>query len=76
MPMILDESGSKMNKLLKVSWIQGTRIGLKSNFKSIKHIRPGITEGKKVTLGNEKTNQLDSWTYLGRIVGNGIVLPK
>jgi len=33
-----------------------------------KSLRLGISEDEKVTLGNEKTDQVDSFTYLGSII--------
>ena len=41
---ILDESLSKMNELLEVLQVQGTRIGLKIKVKKTKSLRLGISE--------------------------------
>jgi hypothetical protein len=65
---ILDESVSKMNKVLEVLRVQGARIGLKINVRKTKSLRLGISEDKKVTLGNEKIDQVGSFTYLGSII--------
>ena len=65
---ILDESVSKMNELLEVLRVQGARIGLKINVKKTKSLRLGISEDEKVTLGNEKIDQVGSFTYLGSII--------
>ena len=51
---ILDESVSKMNKILEVFQVQGAKISLKINVKKTKSLRLGISEDEKVTLGNEK----------------------
>ena len=50
---ILDESVSKLNELLEGLRVWGARIGLKVNVKKTKSLRLGISEGEKVTLGNE-----------------------
>ena len=65
---IVDESMSKMNERLKVLLVQGARIGLKINVKKTKSLRLGIRENEMVTLGNEKVDQVDSFTYLGSII--------
>ena len=65
---ILDESLSKMNELLEVLRVQGTRIGLKINVKKTKSLRLGISEDERVTLGNKQMDQVDSFTYLGSII--------
>ena len=65
---ILDESASKMNKLLDVLRVQSSRIGLKINVKKTKSLRLGIIEDEKVTLANEKIDQMGSFTYLGSII--------
>ena len=65
---ILDESVSKMNEFLEVLRVQGARIGLKINVKKTKSLRLGISEDEKVTLGNEKIDQVGSFTYLGSII--------
>ena len=38
------------------------------NVKKIKSLRLGISGDEKVTLGNEKIDQVGSFTYLGRII--------
>ena len=65
---ILDESVSKMNEFLEVLRVQGAKIGLKINVKKTKSLRLGISEDEKVTLGNEKIDQVGSFTYLGSII--------
>ena len=65
---ILDESVSKMNEVLEVSRVQGTRIGLEINAKKTKSLRLGMSYDEKVTLGNEKIDQVTSFTYLGSII--------
>ena len=62
---ILDESGSKINELLEVLWVQGARIGLKVNFKKTKSLRLGISKDGKVALVNKK---LVRWAALLTIV--------
>ena len=63
----LNESVSKMNELLEVLWVQGAKRGLKINLKKINLLRLGISDDKKVTLSNKKSNQVDSfhlpWCY-------------
>ena len=68
---VLDESLSKMNEFLEVLRVRGARIGLKINVKKIKSLRLGISEDEKVTLGNEKIDQVGSFTYLGSIISKG-----
>ena len=41
---------------------------MKINVKKTKPLRLGISEDKKVTLGNEKIDQVVSFTYLGSII--------
>ena len=65
---ILDESVSKMNEFLGVLRVQGARIGLKINVKKTKSLGLGINEDDKVTLGNEKIDQVGSFTCLGSII--------
>ena len=48
--------------------VQGARIGLKINVKKTKSLRLGMSECEKVTLGNEKNDQVGSFTYLSSIV--------
>ena len=43
-----------MNELLEVLRIQGSRIGLKINFKRTKSLRLGISEDEKATLGSKR----------------------
>ena len=62
---ILDESVSKMIEFLEVLRVQGARIDLKINVNETKSLRLEITEDEQVTLGNEKTDQVESFTYLG-----------
>ena len=38
--------------------------GLKIDVKKTKSLRLGISEAEKVTLGNKKIDQVDSFTYL------------
>ena len=65
---ILDESVSKMNEFLEVLRVQGAKIGLKINVKKTKSLRLGISEDEQVTLGNEKIDQVGSFSYLGSII--------
>ena len=62
---ILDESVSKMNEFLEVLRVQ---VGLKINVKKTNSLRLGISEDEKVTLGNEKIDQVGSFTYFGSII--------
>ena len=48
--------------------VQGVRIGLKINVKKTKSLRLGMSYDEKVTLGNEKIDQVTSFTYLGSII--------
>ena len=59
---------SKMNELLEIFRVHGARIGLKINIKNTKSLKLGIREDKKVMLGNEKIDQVSSFTYLGSII--------
>ena len=68
---ILDESLIKMNEFLEVLRLQGARRGLKINDEETKSLRLRIIEDEKVTSGNEKIDQMDSFTYLGSITSNG-----
>ena len=54
--------------LLEVLQLQGARIGLTINVKKSKSLRLGISEDEKVTLGNEKIDQVGSFTHLGSII--------
>ena len=65
---ILDESVSKMNEFLEVLRVQGAKIGLKTNVKKTMSLRLGISEDEQVTLGNEKIDQVGSFSYLGSII--------
>ena len=58
-------------KLLEVLQVQGARIGLKINVKKTKSLQLGISEDEKATLGNEKIDQVGSFTYLGSIITIG-----
>ena len=58
-----------MNEFLEVLRVQGARIGLKINVKKTKSsLSLGISKDEKVTLVNEKIDQLGSFTYLGSII--------
>ena len=48
--------------------VQGARIGLKINVKKIRSLRLGTSEDERVTLGNEKFDEVGSFTYLGSII--------
>ena len=56
-----------MNELLEALRVQAARVGLKINVKKTKSLRLGISEDAKVTLGNEKIHQVESFTYPGSI---------
>ena len=58
---------SKTNEFLEVLWVQGNRISLKINVKKTKSLRLGINEDEKVTLGKEKIDQMENFTYFGSI---------
>ena len=57
-----------MNEFLEVLQVQGATIGFKINVKKTKSLRLGINEDEQVTLGNEKIDQVGSFTYLGSII--------
>ena len=57
-----------MNEFLEVLRVQGAKIGLKINLKKTKSLRLGISEDEKATLGNEKIDQVGSFTYLDSII--------
>ena len=57
-----------MNELLEIWLVQGARIDLKMNVKNCKSLGLGISEDEKMTLGNEKIDQVGSFTYLGSII--------
>ena len=65
-------SQMKMLKKLLVFWavlkVQNARIGLKINVNKTKSLTLGIFEEEKVTLGNKKIDQVDSFAYLGSII--------
>ena len=63
-----DESVSKINEVIEVLQVQGAKIGLKINDKKTKSLRLGISEAELVTLGNEKIDQVGSFSYLGSII--------
>ena len=65
---ILDESVSKMNEFLEVLRVQGAKISLKINVKKTKSLRLRISEDEQVTLGNQKIDQVGSFSYLGSII--------
>ena len=41
---------------------------MRTNVKKTKSLRLGISEDEKVTLGEEKIDQVNSFTYLGIII--------
>jgi len=53
---------------LEVLQLQGAKPSLKINVLRTKSLRLGISEDDKVTLGYEKIDQVDSFTYLGSII--------
>ena len=57
-----------MNEVLEVLQVQGAKIGLKINVKKTKSLRPGISEDEQVALGNEKIDQVGSFSYLASII--------
>ena len=57
-----------MNELSEFFRVQGARILLKINVKKTKSLRLGISHNEKVTSGNKKINQVDSFTYRGSII--------
>ena len=57
-----------MNEFLEVLRVQGAKIGLKINVKKTKSLRLGISEDEQVTLGNEKIDEVGSFSYLGSII--------
>ena len=57
-----------MNKLLEVLRGQGGRLCLKIKVKKTKPLGLGTSEDEKVTSGNEKINQVSSFTYLGTLI--------
>jgi hypothetical protein len=69
---ILDESLSKINELLEVLQVHGATIGLKINLKKTKSLMLGISEDEKLTLVNEKINQVCSFTYLGSTISKDV----
>ena len=65
---IFNQSVCKLNEFLEVFRVQGARIGLKFSVKKTKSLWLGIRENEKVTLGNRKSNEVDSFTYLGNFI--------
>ena len=65
---ILDERVRKMNELLEVLRVQSARIDWKINVKKTKSLMLGIIEDEKVTTGNDKMDQVDSFSCLGSII--------
>ena len=63
---------SKMNELLEVLRVEGARIGLKINVKKSKSLMLGISEDERMTLGNEKIDQVGSFTYLDSIISKDV----
>ena len=57
-----------MNEFSEVLRVQGARIGLKINVEKTKSLRVAISEDKKMTLGNEKIDEVGSFNYLGSII--------
>ena len=57
-----------MNELLEFSRVEDVRIGLKINVKKTKSIRLEMSEREEMVSGNEKIDQVDSFTYLGSII--------
>ena len=57
-----------MSELLEVLRVQGARVNLKINVTKTKSLMLGISEDEKVKLGNEKIDQVDSFTYLSSII--------
>ena len=57
-----------MNEFLEVLRVQGAKIGFKINVKKTKSLTLGISEDEQVTLGNEKIDQVGSFSYLGSII--------
>ena len=55
---ILYKSVRKMNELLEVLRVQGARISLGINVKKTKSLMLRLSEDEKVTLGNEKIDQM------------------
>ena len=55
-----------MNELLKVLQVHGPGISSNANVKKAL-LRLGITESKEVMLDKEKINQVESFSYLGRV---------
>jgi len=57
-----------MKELLEVLRVQGARIGLNITVKKTKSLRLRIREDEKLTLGNKRIDQVDSFTFLGNII--------
>ena len=63
---ILHQSVSEINEILKVLRVEGARVGLKTNVMRSKSLKLRLSKDEKVTLGNEMTDQLGSFTCLGK----------
>ena len=57
-----------MNKFTEGLRVQGARMGLKINVKKTIFLIMGISEGEEVILSSQKIVQVDSFTYLGKII--------
>ena len=57
-----------MNEFLEVLRVQGSRIALQINVKKTNSLRLGINEDEKLTFGNEKIDQVGSFTYFVNII--------
>ena len=57
-----------MNEHLKFLRVQGAIRSLIIDVKKTKSLRLGISKDGKGTLGSEKIDQVDSFTYLGSII--------
>ena len=52
-----------MDEHLEFLQVQGSRIHLKINVQKIKSLWLGINEDEKVTLGNEKIDEVENFKY-------------
>jgi len=68
----LDESVNKINELFGVLRVQGVSKCFKVNVKKTITQRLEISEDKKMTLGKQKIDQVDSFTYLGALLVNTV----